>query len=166
MSVIALLVKWTGLPAWVMELLVIGLVVSGVLWWEHREINKGVHEQQQADQLALEQLQAKADAQSATLLKRAQAAESAYAQEHLANLTPPPITGPLLVCDDSHSGLSHLPEASTAHSGDAATPALTPMGSPVHPGDPPVAADRLRLLAAFGALLDDQSAVIREYQSR
>lgn len=170
MSLIGAVLKWTGLPAWAMELIVIALVALlmfiGVAWWDHKKVDEGIQIQQHQDQLAIDQL--KADAQKATeiLQKRATAAELAYATEHANNLTPPPILGPLLVCDDPHGRSRDLPTASTAKPGDEASPASSRLGSPVHPPDSPSSEDRRRLLGAVAALFDDQTAIIREYQAR
>lgn len=170
MSLIEALLKWTGLPTWGMEILAILLVAGGAVGsyalWKHHQVDQGIEIQIRKDNQAIEGLKTAAAAKAEQLLHRAQAAEAAYDKEHLANITLTAITGPLLVCDNPHGRSPGLSTAALSDPGDAGSSPAPPVGVSVSPGDPAVPLDRRRLLTAFAALFDDQSAVIREYQSR
>lgn len=173
MSLIALVLKWTGLPTWAMELLAIVLVGAGVwggvLWWEHKEIQKGVRVQQLADDKALRALQVQANAEAAKLATRAQQAETAYAKERDDNQSYQllhPLIGASELCHNAYGGSSHLPTAPTVIPGNAgAGPSPQPLPQ-VPRSDPGISQDRLRLLQALGSRADRVSAQLREFQAR
>jgi hypothetical protein len=169
MSIILKLLGWSGLPSWALELLVMGALAGGILYWDHLKIQEGVTRQRTEDNVALQKLRQDAAKQSQVLLERAQKAEGQYAQEHQDSAdyrATHPLLGAEQLCNNPHGGSPHLSAVPTLHPGDAASPAAAPVGPAVSGPDPQRPDDRLQLLSALGALCDDQSAVIREFQQR
>jgi hypothetical protein len=164
---IAWLIGKTGIPGWILEVIMIGLVALAVHLWEHHLIDEGVSEQQHRDDQALQQLKDAATQVTEQLKQRAEAAEAAYAKERADSIAyqgQHPITTARELCHDTHGGSADLPEAHPAQPGDA------PPGTPAQPlqsvpaGDPTVSLDRLAMLQALGASADQVSSQLREYQ--
>jgi hypothetical protein len=94
-------------------------------------------------------------------------AHDTYEVEHVANVIAArqPLTASQL-CQPADDRGGRLPEAGAAQRGNEAASTTADVGGPVPAPDHGQPDDRRRLLAAFAALLDDQDAVIREFQAR
>jgi len=170
--VIAALLGWTKLPQWALELIVLAALAGG-FWLYHIHVyDQGIRAQQTADKA----VSAKAMAQAAVATQAAQdaanRAEESYREEIASNAAAAvarPI-GPVRLCIDAHIGGSSVPEASTAHSGDAGSSASTGGIPGVPDRDPGLRAqsghDISSLLGAWADTADKVSAALREYQAR
>ena len=176
MSLIGLMLGWTGLPKWATELIAVGAIAAaavGGFWIYHHHVYvEGIHAQQVADQRASAKLVAKARAETKAAQAQANAAHDAYLQE-VANEQVLAARHPLpavRLCLNAHRGGFSLPEAGTAHPGNAGAsaaaggvPALPGANHRVRPRRGPDISGLLELLAGRA---DQVSAVLREYQAR
>jgi hypothetical protein len=171
-SIIATVLKWTGLSQGVMELIAIGTVALGtggaVWYWHHEVYDKGILAQQTADAKATSNVRAKADAQTAVLAKRATTAESTYAksQSDLATyVAANPVHAGSVCIDSDHSG-SHVSETPGAISGTVVTGTPATSVQSVPEGNPgfAVSQTQLDLLSALGASADQVGATLTEFQ--
>lgn len=149
------------------------LILGAVIWWSVHHygatrFEAGQESVKAADAKATEDLRTEVAKLTANNLALAAAAKAHHDDEHAQNLTAAAVpVGTSQLCKpapDHRSG--GVREGSTAHAGDAAAPATTELGSAVPQADHGLADDRPRLLGAFAALFDDQTAVIREFQAR
>jgi hypothetical protein len=176
---IALLLGWTKLPQWAMELIVIGAIAGGgTLWWQHHSrqlIAEGVSKQQAADNAVSQPLIDKAKADTAALQVKALVAEQTHAKEmaDLQNLISSRPNQPVRLCLDSNahgSGASVRP-TSTANSGNKNAGTAAAGVQPVSDGNSSSGTgqpgpDIEPMLTALGAAADKVSAELREIQSR
>lgn len=162
------------LPTWVYELIaaaVAALVLH--LWWVHHNhvlVAQGVQQQQNADNAAKAVLDSQTAAKTAALAKAVSDAEAQrdQAKQDLDQYRAAhPLTADRL-CDppDAHGRGGGLSGAAGIHSGGSQGSAPGQVGQPVPAGDSPSAADRLRLLDAFGALFDDTDRQVDGLQTR
>ncbi len=175
-SLIAMVLKWTGLSQGMMELIAIGVVALGsggtVLYWHHQVYASCLAAQQAADAKSSAKVQAAADAQTAQLQKRATTAESNYAKTKAAidALALNPVQ-PVRLCIGPNPIRSGLPQAGSANAGNAPAGASSaglqqlPEGNS---GGGPGAAgpDIGPMLAALAASADQVGATLTEFQSR
>ena len=176
MSIVGLLLAWTGMPQWALELLAIALVAAGAVgafWIYHHHVYvEGIHAQQVADQRASAKVVAQARAETKAAQAQANAAHDAYLQEisHEALTAARHPLPAVRLCLDAYAGGPSVPEAGAAHPGNAS--GSTPSGRvsqvpganrPVRPRTGPDIAGLLELLAGRA---DQVSAVLREYQAR
>ena len=176
MSLIGLMLGWTGLPKWVTELIAVGAIavaaVSAFWIYHHHVYVEGIHAQQVADQRASAKLVAKARAETKAAQAQANAAHDAYLQEasHEAIAAARHPLPAVRLCLNAHRGGFSLPEAGPAHAGNAGA-STTTGGVPALPGaNHPVRARRgpdiSGLLELLAGRADQVSAVLREYQAR
>lgn len=148
-------------------------LLGALAWWHHSTLEHGIAQgiaaQKAEDDRASEDLRktvAKLTAQNAAL---AAAAKAHYDSDHAATLAAaaaPVGVSQLCKPTDAHPGGGAVRAARLAQPGDAATPAPAAVGGSVLEANNGFADDRRGLLSAFAALLDDQTAVIREFQAR
>ena len=176
MSLIGLLLGWTGLPKWATELIAVGAIAAaavGAFWIYHHHVYvEGIHAQQVADQRASAKVIAQARAETKAALATAQTAHDAYLNEvtHEQVLAARHPLPPVRLCLDAYRGGFSLPEAGPAHAGNAGA-STTTGGVPALPGaNHPVRARRgpdiSGLLELLAGRADQVSAVLREYQAR
>ncbi len=176
MSLIGLLLGWTGLPKWATELIAVGAIAAaavGAFWIYHHHVYvEGIHAQQLADQRASAKVVAQARAETKAAQAAAAAAHAAYLQEmsHEALTAARHPLPAVRLCLDAYAGGAGVPEAGTSHPGNAhpGTPGgrvsqVPEANRPVRPRTGPDIAGLLELLAGRA---DQVSAVLREYQAR
>ena len=176
MSLIGLMLGWTGLPKWATELIAVGAIAAaavGGFWiYHHHVFVEGIHAQQVADQRASAKLVAKARAETKAAQAQANAAHDAYLQEvsHEAIAAARHPLPAVRLCLNAHDSGSGLSQASSPHPGNAGAsaaaggvPALSGANHSVRSGRGPDISGLLELLAARA---DQVSAVLREYQAR
>jgi hypothetical protein len=174
---IALLLGWTKLPQWAMELVfsavLVAVVAGGIMYWHHEVLKEGIAEQVAADNKASQIVIEQAKAETAALQKKADTAESDHAKE-IADLTAQlnsAVAQPVRLCLNAHPSGGGLPQAGAANpqhaSASAPLSAVQQMPEGNTSGGVGVAGPdigpMLRLLA-FQA--DSVSAELREFQSR
>jgi hypothetical protein len=158
--------KWLG---WLLLALA---VVGGLLYVHHRIFDEGIEAQKAKDTQAYLQQLADAHRQTQQAQARAANAEANYdrekreGEEYRRNH---PFTNADMLC--SAAPIVVTPSVAVSRIGqgnsrDAQAAPAAELGNPMRGPDTPVPPTRLRLLNAVAALLDDQSAVIREYQNR
>ncbi len=176
MSIVGLLLGWTGLPKWASELVLIGIVAAGAVgafWLYHHHVYvEGIHAQQVADQRASAKVVAQARAETKAAQAQANAAHDAYLQEisHEAIAAARHPLPAVRLCLDAHRGGFSLPEAGATYPGNAGA-STAAGGVPALPGaDHPVRSRRgpdiSGLLELLAGRADQVSAVLREYQAR
>ena len=176
MSLIGLMLGWTGLPKWATELIAVGAIAAaavGAFWIYHHHVYvEGIHAQQVADQRASAKVVAQARAKTKAAQAAADAAHTAYLQEmsHEALTAARHPLPAVRLCLDAYAGGPGAPEAGAAHPGNAGPSAAAGRVSqvpganrPVRPRTGPDIAGLLELLAGRA---DQVSAVLREYQAR
>ena len=176
MSLIGLLLGWTGLPKWATELIAVGAIAAaavGAFWIYHHHVYvEGIHAQQVADQRASAKLVAKARAETKAAQATAQTAHDAYLNEvtHEQVLAARHPLPPVRLCLDAYPGGSGVSQAGTADAGNASASAAAGGVSQVPGADHPVRARRgpdiSGLLELLAGRADQVSAVLREYQAR
>ena len=176
MSIVGLLLGWTGLPKWASELVLIGVVAAGAVgafWLYHHHVYvEGIHAQQVADQRASAKVVAQANAETKAAQATADAAHAAYISEvnhDQAAAVRQPLPA-VRLCLHPHRGGSGLSESRSPHAGNAGArapagrlPAVSTGNRPVRGGPGPNISP---LLDALAASADQVSAVLREYQAR
>lgn len=175
MSIIGKLLGFTGLPQWVLELALLGLLAAGVSFWWHRhnaaEVQIGVQRQQQEDNEASAELFSQAAALTRMEHDRAVEAETAR-NEALQTLNTylsthrTLNTSQLCRAKDTHSSGQSMSPVGPAHPGDEATPAAPSVVQPMPGPDNGFTGDRGELLRALGAYADEIAATLTEYQQR
>jgi|GEM_PF-6293939 len=162
---IAVLLGWSKLPQWAMELIVIAIVAGGVWYWQHERFESGIQEQQLADASARQKLAEDTAKQTALLQIQANVASTAYENEHKANVDyqfSHPVVGVCL----TPSGRSGVPKASSSKPGNVDSRPATANLPTVPGGDIKSNATVNDLLKNLAMRCDDVSAVLREYQTR
>lgn len=174
MGIIGKLLGFTGLPQWVLELFLLGLLVAGVSFWWHRhnaaEVQIGVQKQQQADNEASAELFSQAAALTKMEHDRAVEAETAR-NEALQTLktylaTHPTLNTSQLCHTNTHGSGQSVSTAGPAHPRDEATGPTSGVVQPVSGSDNGFTGDRSELLRALGAYADEIAATLTEYQQR
>lgn len=158
---------------WLVEILLGAALIGGIWIWYDRQIDaayaRGVAAQVTEDDRATADLKkqvADLTAQNAAL---ALAAKAKYDSDHTANVASAAApVGISQLCRPAspHDSQGGVREAGGAHPGDEGGAAPAAVGGGVLAPDNGLADDRRALLGAFAALFDDQTAVIREFQSR
>lgn len=146
---------------YVIALLVLLLTAFGL--FHYGKFVQAKEDKTEAEAETLKLVQAR-DLKEAILVKQSALAEQNYHDEHTDNLvyrTAHPV-GVSQLCNNTRA--SDLRTAPSAHGGDESHPTPAQLGSLVHESDQRQPYDRPALLDAFAALLDNQNAVIREYQ--
>ena len=176
MSLIGLLLGWTGLPKWATELIAVGVIAAGAVgafWIYHHHVYvEGIHAQQVADQRASAKVVAEARAETKAAQAEADSAHAAYLQEmsHEALTAAHHPLPAVRLCLDSNSGGSGVPEGGAAHSRDAHPGTSTGPIRAVHGGSGRVRGgsgpNLAGLLGALARRADQVSAELREYQTR
>ncbi len=169
---IALLLKWTGLPQWAMELIFTGALLLGFAIYHHHVVIEGVAEQQAADNKASKILLDKAASETADAKARATMAEQANAKEN-SNI---PIfidahPESVRLCNNAHGSSGSLPAASGKVAGNAGASSAAVSVQPVPDGNSGSGqggsgVDIGPLLQALAGSADKVSSELREYQSR
>jgi len=170
---IAMLLGWTKLPQWALELIVIAAVALAVAAGMHHLIDVGIERQRAADAVATDKLKAATAAKTAELQARATTAEQAYEKEvndNIAYNSSHPVQ-PVRLCLAANASGGFMPKAGATHPGDAS--ASTPAANlqPVPAGNSGSGAgaagpDIAHLLDLLAGKADDISAALREYQNR
>ena len=176
MSLIGLMLGWTGLPQWALELIAVGAIAGGAVgafWIYHHHVYvEGIHAQQVADQRASAKVVAQARAETKAAQAAAGAAHAAYLQEmsHEAIAAARHPLPAVRLCLDAYAGGAGVPEAGTSHPGNAhpGTPGgrVSQVPGADHSVRPRRGPDISRLLELLAGRADQVSAVLREYQAR
>lgn len=170
---IAAVLGWTKFPQWALELIVIAAVAGGIWYWQHSLVDKGIHEQQAADDAASKPLIQQAKDETAQLKVKADMAEQSHAKEmaDLQNLTGSHANQPVRLCLNSNAGGQGVPPTGAAHNGNESAGAPAATLQPMPDGDYQSGARRAGpdiepLLRALSASADTVSAELREFQER
>lgn len=171
MSIIATLLGWSKLPQWALELIVIGAIAGGLLWYHHHVYETGISAQQHADSIASAKVEAQAAAATQAAQDAANKAQESYHAEVTRNAAlaashPLPAVR-LCVNTDSGPGVS---EAGASFPGTQSARAPTGSVQRVPAGDHPIRsnepADIGPMLSALAGRADEVSAELREFQGR
>jgi hypothetical protein len=155
---------------WLVELLLLGVIVVGVVLFCRHLIQVGVERQRAEDERAYRQLQLDAAIESGRLKGIAEKASHEH-DEELQTLREYRVQHPLhggLCLDDGRK--SRLPNAGTAESGDAGRSSSAESLQPVSSGDSQPSGqsdpDIRGMLDALAGRADRVSAQLREFQAR
>lgn len=169
---IALLLKWTGLPQWAMELVFIGLLGIGFLIYHRHVLDDGIAKQQAADNAASKILLDKAASETADAKARATMAEQANAKENSSipvfiDAHPESVR----LCSNAHGSSGSVPASGTKDTGHAGAGAGPASVQPVPDGNSGSGqggsgVDIGPLLQALAGSADKVSSELREYQSQ
>lgn len=170
---IAMLLGWTRLPQWALELIVIASVAGGIWYWQHQRYEAGIHAQQTADAIDTERLREDAMRQSAILQTRASSAEQAYETELKANVDyqrQHPVE-PMRLCLPAAARRGGVPETGARVLGNADAGTAGRGVRPVPAGNPErgggnAGPDISGMLETLAMKCDSVSAVLREFQER
>lgn len=170
---IAMLLGWTKLPQWAMELIVVGLLGLGFAAYHRAVLDKGIEEQQAADAKASQVLQQKAAQKTAALADQADKAEHAHDDElkELAAYRSSHTAQPVRLCLNSDGGGVGVPQSagivvSHAGTGTAGISVQHVSGGNHSGGVGQAGPDISSLLGTLAARADQVSAELREFQAR
>src|SRR5580658_4237889 len=167
-SIIATVLKWTGLSQGAMELIALGVVASGVAGvaaYEHHKIyTEGVAAQQKADTKASAKVIAAANAQTAKLQDEATTAERNYEKTQAA-IAALPAAGPVRLCINPDNSSRDVPKITSTVPGNAGAGSSASSLQPVPQGDTgsrtgTTGPDIGPLLGALAASADQVSATL------